>query len=246
MYRLAKLGFTQSYTYFAWRNTKTELKEYFTELTHRDVREYFRPNLWPNTPDILTEELQHGGRPAFMTRFVLASTLGASYGIYGPAFELCEGRPREARSEEYLDSEKYETKQWEIERTDSLKDFIGLVNQIRRENPALHGDESLHFHSTDNDQLVCYSKSTPDGSNVILVVVNLSPHHTHSGWVQLDLDHLGLDPGHPFQVQDQLTNAYYRWDEPRNYVEINPHSTPAQIFRVRRSVRTEQDFVYYM
>jgi len=246
MYRLAKLGFTQSYTYFAWRSTKTELKEYFTELTHSDVREYFRPNLWPNTPDILTEELQHGGRPAFMARFVLASTLGASYGIYGPAFELCEGRPREAGSEEYLDSEKYEIKQWEIERADSLKDFIGLVNQIRRENPALHGDETLHFHSTDNDQLVCYSKSTPDGSNVILVVVNLSPSHTHSGWVQLDLDHLGLDPDHPFQVQDQLTNAYYRWDGPRNYIEINPHSAPAHIFRVRRWLRTEQDFDYYM
>ena len=246
MYRLAKLGFTQSYTYFAWRSTKTELKEYFTELTHSDVREYFRPNLWPNTPDILTEELQHGGRPAFMARFVLASTLGASYGIYGPAFELCEGRPREAGSEEYLDSEKYEIKQWEIERADSLKDFIGLVNQIRRENLALHGDESLHFHSTDNDQLVCYSKSTPDGSNVILVVVNLSPYHTHSGWVQLDLDHLGLDLDHPFQVQDQLTNAYYRWDGPRNYIEINPHSAPAHIFRVRRWLRTEQDFDYYM
>jgi starch synthase (maltosyl-transferring) len=246
MYRLAKLGFTQSYTYFAWRSTKTALKEYFTELIHSDVREYFRPNLWPNTPDILTEELQHGGRPAFMARFVLASTLGASYGIYGPAFELCEGRQREAGSEEYLDSEKYEIKQWEIERADSLKDFIGLVNQIRRENPALRGDESLHFHSTDNDQLVCYSKSTPDGSNVILVVVNLSPSHTHSGWVQLDLDHLGLDPDHPFQVQDQLTNAYYRWDGPRNYIEINPHSAPAHIFRVRRWLRTEQDFDYYM
>jgi starch synthase (maltosyl-transferring) len=242
MYRLAKLGFTQSYTYFAWRSTKAELREYFTELTHGDVREYFRPNLWPNTPDILTEELQHGGRPAFMARFVLASTLGASYGIYGPAFELCEGRPREAGSEEYLDSEKYEIKQWEIERADSLKDFIGLVNQIRRENPALRGDESLHFHSTDNDQLVCYSKSTPDGSNIILVVVNLSPYHIHSGWVQLDLDHLGLDLDHPFQVQDLLTNAYYRWDGPRNYIEINPHSAPAHIFRVRRWHRTGQSF----
>jgi starch synthase (maltosyl-transferring) len=120
------------------------------------------------------------------------------------------------------------------------------VNQIRRENPALHGDESLHFHSTDNDQLVCYSKSTPDGSNVILVVVNLSPYHTHSGWVHLDLDHLWLDLDHPFQVQDLLTNAYYRWDGPRNYIEINPHSAPAHIFRVRRWLRTEQDFDYYM
>jgi len=245
MYRLAKLGFTQSYTYFAWRSTKTELMEYFTELTRSEIREYFRPHLWPNTPDILTEELQRGGRPAFMARFVLAATLGASYGIYGPAFELCENRPRESGSEEYLDSEKYEIKRWEIERADSLKEFIGLVNRIRRENPALHRDESLHFHTTDNDQLICYSKSTPDGSNVILVLVNLSPYHTHSGWVQLDLDPLWLDSRHPFQVQDLLTNAYYQWNGPRNYVEINPHSAPAHIFRVRRRLRTEQGFDYY-
>ncbi|MGH7217803.1 MAG: alpha-1,4-glucan--maltose-1-phosphate maltosyltransferase [Nitrospiraceae bacterium] len=245
MYRLAKLGFTQSYTYFAWRSTKTALMEYFTELSRSEVREYFRPHLWPNTPDILTEELQRGGRAAFMARFVLAATLGANYGIYGPAFELCENRPRESGSEEYLDSEKYEIKRWEIERTDSLKEFIGLVNRIRRENMALHGDKSLHFHSTDNDQLICYSKSTPDGSNVILVLVNLSPYHTHSGWVQLDLDPLWLDPRHPFQVQDLLTNAYYQWNGPRNYVEINPHSAPAHIFRVRRRLRTEQGFDYY-
>ena len=245
MYGLAKLGFNQSYTYFAWRSTKAELMEYFTELTHSEVREYFRPNLWPNTPDILTEELQRGSRPAFMARFVLAATLGASYGIYGPAFELWENRPREAGSEEYLDSEKYEIKQWEIERADSLKEFIGLVNRIRRENPALHRDESLHFHTTDNDQLICYSKSTPDGSNVILVLVNLSPYHTHSGWVQLDLDPLWLDPHHSFQVQDLLTNAYYQWNGPRNYVEINPHSAPAHIFRVRRRLRTEQGFDYH-
>jgi starch synthase (maltosyl-transferring) len=246
MYRLAKLGFSQSYTYFAWRSTKSEIVEYFTELTRSEVREYFRPHLWPNTPDILTEELQKGGRPAFMARFVLAATLGAGYGIYGPAFELCENRPREQGSEEYLDSEKYEIKQWEIGRADSLKEFIGLVNRIRRENPALHGNESLHFHPTDNEQLLCYSKSTPDESNVILVVVNLSPHHTHSGWVQLDLDPLGLDPQHPYQVQDLLTNAYYRWEGPRNYIEINPHSTPAHIFRVHRRLRTEHDFDYYV
>jgi starch synthase (maltosyl-transferring) len=154
MHRLAKLGFTQSYTYFAWRNTKIELMEYLTELTQTECREYFRPNLWPNTPDILTEQLQHGGRPAFMARLVLAATMGANYGVYGPAFELCEHRAREAGSEEYLDSEKYEIKHWPIERPDSLRDFIGRVNQIRRENPALHGDWTLHFHAVDNDQLI--------------------------------------------------------------------------------------------
>jgi starch synthase (maltosyl-transferring) len=246
MYRLAKLGFNQSYTYFAWRTTKAELTEYFVELTQSEVREYFRPHLWPNTPDILTEELQHGGRPAFMARLVLAATLGASYGIYGPAFELCERQPREPGSEEYLDSEKYEIKQWDIDRTDNLKDFIGLVNRIRAENPALHGLESLRFHPTDNDQLICYSKSTADGNNVILVVVNLNPYYTHSGWVQLDLDHLGLDPQHPFQVQDLLINAYYRWQGPRNYVAINPHSVPAHIFRVRRWLRSEEGFDYFL
>jgi len=246
MYRLTKLGFTQSYTYFAWRNTKAELIQYFTEMTQTEVREYFRPNLWPNTPDILTEQLQHGGRPAFMARLVLAATLGASYGIYGPAFELCENRPREAGSEEYLDSEKYEIKHWDIDRADSLKEFIGRVNRIRRENPALHNDWSLRFHKLDNDQLFCYSKSTPDVSNVILVVVNLSHYHTHSGWVELDLDTLGLDPERPFQVQDLLTNAYYLWQGSRNYVKVNPHSVPAHILLVRRRPRTEKDFDYYM
>ena len=137
MYRLAKVGFSQSYNYFAWRNTKREITQYLTELTRTEVREYFRPNLWPNTPDILPEYLQFGGRPAFMIRLVLAATLGASYGIYGPAFELCESRPREAGSEEYLNSEKFELKHWDIKGPDSLKDFIARVNRIRRENAAL-------------------------------------------------------------------------------------------------------------
>jgi starch synthase (maltosyl-transferring) len=171
MYRLAKLGFTQSYNYFPWRNTKLELTQYFTELTQTDVREFFRPNLWPNTPDILTEHLQHGGRPAFMARLVLAGTLGASYGIYGPAFELGEHRPIKQGSEEYLDSEKYEIRHWDLDRPDSLREFIGCVNRIRRDNSALQSDGRLRFHSVDNDQLLCYSKSTPDWSNVIVVVV---------------------------------------------------------------------------
>ena len=140
MYRLAKLGFSQSYTYFAWRNTKRELIQYFRELTKSEVREYFRPSLWPNTPDILTEYLQFGGRPAFMTRLVLAATLGANYGIYGPAFELCVDRAREPGSEEYLDSEKYQIQNWHSGNADSLKEFIARVNRIRRENPALQSD----------------------------------------------------------------------------------------------------------
>jgi len=246
MYRLAKLGFTQSYTYFAWRNTKWELTQYFTELTQTDIRDYFRPSLWPNTPDILTEYLQSGGHPAFMTRLVLAATLAASYGIYGPAFELCEARPRELGSEEYLDSEKYEIKHWNIDRPDSLRDFIARVNQIRRDNPALHRNLSLDFHTVDNEQLICYSKKTEDLSNVIVVVVNLDPHYTQSGWVDLPLSMLGIPEQQAFQVHDLLSDARYLWHGPRNYVELNPHVCPAHILRMRRRIRSERDFEYYI
>jgi len=246
MYHLTKLGFTQSYTYFAWRNTKLELMQYFTDLTQTEVREYFRPNLWPNTPDILTEYLQFGGRSAFMARLVLAATLGASYGIYGPAFELCEDRPKEPGSEEYLDSEKYEIKNWNIARPDSLKDFITRVNQIRRENPALHSDWSLRFHEVDNEQLICYSKRTDDLSNVILVVVNLDPHYTQSGWVKFPLEELGIDPQKPYQMHDLLSDARYLWQGSRNYIELNSQIVPAHVFRMRRRVRTERDFDYYI
>jgi len=246
MARLAKLGFSQSYNYFPWRNTKSELVQYFTELTQSDMREFLRPNLWPNTPDILTEQLQHGGRPAFMTRFVLAATLGANYGIYGPAFELGEHVPREVGSEEYLNSEKYEIKKWNLEGSDSIREFIGIVNRIRRENPALQNNWSLRFHEVANEQLVCYSKRTSDNSNVILIVVNLSPHHVHSGWLELNLESLAVDPQAPFQVQDLLTNTHHLWEGRRNYVEVNPHSVPAHIFRIRRRIHTERDFDYFL
>ena len=239
MYQLAKLGFTQSYTYFTWRNTKRELIQYFTELTQTDVREYFQPNLWPNTPDILAEYLQLGGRSAFMTRLILAATLGASYGIYGPSFELCENHPREPGSEEYLDSEKYELRVWDIAKPDSLKDLITRVNRIRRENPALHRDWSVRFYGVDNEQLICYSKRTDDLSNIILVVVNLDPHYTQSGWVELPLEELGIDPLKPYQMHDLLSDACYVWHGPRNYVELNPQIIPAHILLMRRHGQTE-------
>ena len=245
-YHLAKSGFTQSYTYFAWRNTKEEITRYFTELTQTGVREYFRPHLWPNTPDILTEYLQHGGRPAFLIRLVLAATLGASYGIYGPAFELCEHRPRFEGSEEYLDSEKYEICHWDLEQRHSLQEFIARVNRIRRENPALQSNQGLHFHMVDNPELLCYSKSTADQANVVLVVVNLSPYHVHTGWVELQLDSLGLDPTQPGQMHDELSDARYIWHGARHYVELHPQIVPAHIFRLRRRIRTEQDFEYYL
>ena len=246
MYRLAKLGFSQSYTYFAWRNTKWEIMQYFTELTKTDVGEYFRPNLWPNTPDILTEYLQFGGPPAFRTRLVLAATLGANYGIYGPPFELCVHEPREPGSEEYLDSEKYEAKYWDLDQRGSLKEFIARVNRVRQENPALQQDRNLHFFPIDNEQLICYGKYTDDLSNIILVVVNLNPHHTQGGWLELSLEDLGLDPLQPYQVHDLLGDARFLWHGPRNYVELNPHVVPAHVFRVRRRVRTERDFDYYL
>jgi starch synthase (maltosyl-transferring) len=232
MYQLAKLGFTQSYTYFAWRNTKWELTQYLTELTQTDVRECFRHNFWPNTPDILTEYLQSGGRPAFMARLVLAATLSPSYGIYGPAFELGVNIPREQESEEYLNSEKYELKNWDINRADSLKNFIARVNRIRRENPALQANSNLMFHHLDNEELICYSKHTEDLSNIILVVVNLHHHYTHSGWVELPLETLGLDSQNSYQVHDLLNDARYIWQGSRNYVELNPNICPAHIFRV--------------
>jgi starch synthase (maltosyl-transferring) len=239
MYRLAKLGFTQSYTYFAWRNTKQELTQYFTELTQTPVREYYRPHLWPNTPDILTAYLQNGGRPAFAVRLVLAATLGAGYGIYGPAFELCENRsaapgaPPPA-SEEYLNAEKYEIKHWDLERPESLRGLIARVNQIRRENAALQGDWSLRFHGVDNDQLLCYSKRAADGGNTVLVVVNLDPHHTQAGWTDLSLDVLGLDPDTPYVMHDLLSGARFAWHGRRGFVELNPALAPAHIFRIER------------
>jgi len=245
MHRLAKLGFSQSYTYFAWRNTAHELTEYFTELSRGPGREYFRPNVWPNTPDILTEALQFGGRPVFMSRLVLAATLSASYGIYGPAYELMDAAPREPGSEEYLDSEKYQLRQWDLERPESLRHFIARVNRIRRENPALHADGSLRFFRTDNEQVICYCKESEDGSNQILTVVNLDPHNAHSAWIELDTAALGIGPD-AYQVQDQLTGASYLWQGARNFVRLDPGRSPAHVFRLRRRTRREQDFDYFL
>jgi starch synthase (maltosyl-transferring) len=245
MFRLAKGGFSQSYTYFSWRNTAWELYQYFNELAQPPIREFFRPNLWPNTPDILTEYLQSGGRPAFQARLVLAATLGASYGIYGPAFELMESRPREPGSEEYLDSEKYQLRAWDRE-SDSLRELIVIVNRIRHENPALQTDRGLRFHPTENDQLLAYSKSTPDNANVVLTVVNVDPHHVQRGMVTLPLDDLGLERDRPYQAHELISGARYLWNGPRNFVEINPHSMPGQIFRFRRRVRSEHDFEYFL
>jgi starch synthase (maltosyl-transferring) len=246
MYRLAKLGFSQSYTYFTWRNTKQELTDYFRELTQTELKDYFRPNLWPNTPDILPEFLQVGGRPAFMVRLILAATLGSSYGIYGPAFELCENAAVEPGSEEYLNSEKYELRHRALNSPGSLRDLIAQLNRIRFENPALQSQQNLLFHEIDNPSLLCYSKATDDLSNVIVVIVNLDCFHVQSGWVRLDLGSIGIDANHAFQVCDLLGRGQYLWQGSRNYVELTPDSLPAHVFCVRRWARTERDFDYYL
>jgi len=246
MYRLAKLGFTQSYNYFPWRNSREELEKYFTEITQPPVVEFFRPNLWPNTPDILTQFLQTDGRAGFAIRFILAATLGASYGIYGPAFELCENAPREPGGEEYLDSEKFEIKRWDIASPQSLEGLITRVNQIRREHVALHSDCYLRFHHTDNPELIAYTKSVEGGGDAILTIVNLSPHYRHSGWLELPLEDFGLDLKKTYQMHDLLTDARYLWRGPRNYVQLDPAFSSAHIFRLRHHVRTENDFDYFM
>jgi starch synthase (maltosyl-transferring) len=246
MYRLAKLGFSQSYTYFSWRNTRQELVDYFTEITGPMVRQFFRANLWPNTPDILTEYLQMGGRPAFQLRVILAATLGANYGIYGPAYELGEHQPRLAGSEEYLDSEKYQIRRWDLESPASVRPLITRLNRARRENPALQADEGLTFHLVDNPLLLCYSKTSEDRTNTVLTVVNLDLQHRQSGWVHLDLEAMGLEEGQAFQVHDELSGSRYLWQGPANFVELDPASMPAHLFRIRLQVRSERDFDYYL
>ncbi|UZG42700.1 alpha-1,4-glucan--maltose-1-phosphate maltosyltransferase [Caldimonas thermodepolymerans] len=242
MHRLAKLGYTQSYTYFTWRNTRQELTEYFTELSQGPGREYFRPNVWPNTPDILHEALQSGLRSAFMARLVLAATLSASYGIYGPAYELMEHAPLKRGSEEYLDSEKYQLRHWDLDRADSLRHFVARINRIRRDNPALQSNDSLRFFPTDNEQLIAYAKRSADGDNVILTVVNLDPHHVQSGWLDLEAEALGIDAGQPCQVHDLLTDQRFVWNGTRNFILLDPSQVPAHVFRLQHRVRSEQDF----
>jgi starch synthase (maltosyl-transferring) len=228
--RLAKLGYTQAYTYFTWRNTKQELTEYLEELNEYPLKEYFGPNFWPNTPDILPVSLQSGGKPAFLARLVMAATMTSNYGMYGAAFELLESTPFKPGGEEYLNSEKYEIKHWDLDSPASLKSYITQVNAIRRANKALQSNDGLTFHPTGNDYLICYSKATKDGSNRILVAVNLDPFTVQAGFVTLDLPALGLTADAPFEVHDLLTGNKYPWVGARNYIELRPAELPAHIF----------------
>ncbi len=245
MKELAKRGFTQSYTYFSWRQQKWEIEQYYTELNQTDVADYFRSNAWPNTPDILTEQLQYGGRSMYLQRLILAATLSANYGMYGPAFELMwsEARPG---AEEYLDNEKYQLRAWDLDAEHSLAELIRIVNAARHEHPALQQDRTLRFHHIENEQLLVYSKTDPARDDVILCVVNLDPNWTQSGWTWLDMKALGLPADASFQVHDLIGDARYLWSGRRNYVELDPHVTPGHIFVVRNLSRTERDFDYYL
>ena len=232
MKALAKAGFNQSYTYFTWRNSKKELIEYFTELTQTEMSEYFRPNLWTNTPDILPFVLQEGGRPAFMIRVALAATLSPLYGIYS-GYELCENEPLPGR-EEYLDSEKYQFKERDWNAPGNIKDWIARLNKIRKENRALQFYTNLRFHDADNDAILFYSKMTAARDNIILVVVNLDPHRKQNSFLYVPIESFGQMESDVYQVQDLLSGAIYTWRGSRNYVELDPNIQPAHVFLVRR------------
>src|SRR6266436_5710228 len=238
MKELAKAGFSQSYTYFTWRKTKQELTEYLTELTQTEMRQYFRGNLWPNTPDILPPYLQDGGRPAFIIRAVLAATLSSLWGIYS-GYELCENEALPGR-EEYLDSEKYQFKERDWDAPGNIKDWITRLNEIRRTNRALHFQDNLRFYRADNNAILCYGKMTAARDNNILVVVNLDPHRKQHSFVEVPIDQFGTMEGDAYQVHDLLSEARYIWHGRRNYVELDPEIQPAHVFRVRRWIEGDR------
>lgn len=240
---LAKVGFSQSYTYFTWRNSKRELEDYLMELTRTEVAEYLRPNFFANTPDILSEYLQVGGKPAFMIRLVLAATLSASYGIYGPPFELCVANAMPG-TEEYRNSEKYEVRKWNLESENSISHFITRVNRIRRDSSALQFNHNLQFLDVENESLIAYARQSPYNDELLIIVVNCDPNYTQAGFLNIPLEQFGLE--NRYQVHDLLTERKYQWYGPRNYIELNPHVSPAFIFRVRQRLRTEHNFDYYM
>lgn len=232
MYGLAKRGFTQSYTYFSWRETKQDLTEYVTEITRSPVAEFFRPNFWPNTPDILPGNLQSNHRSAFEIRAVLAATLSASYGVYGPAFELMEHTPVRPGSEEYLDSEKYQLRSWDRQRSDSLMPLLHRLNHVRRQHPALQTNTNIVFHPIEDDRLICYSKRS--ANDTVLMIVNLQPEQVVESWTDLKMQELGLSHTAQYEVHDLLTEEVYHWQGPHNYVRLNPQKAVAHVLHVRQ------------
>jgi len=234
MKSLAKMGYTQSYTYFTWRNSKWDITQYLTELTQTEMKYYFRANFFPNTPDILPTFLQTGGRPAFLIRAVLATTLTTVYGIYS-GFELCENVPVPGK-EEYLNSEKYQFKERDWNAPGKIKDYITKLNKIRNQNRALHEYENLRFHTVENEQIIFYSKATEGLDSIILVLVNLDPYNSQSGFAYVPLESFGINGNDPFQMEDLLTGEEFVWNGRRNFVMLDPHARPAHVFKLRRLI----------
>ncbi|MFN3530497.1 MAG: alpha-1,4-glucan--maltose-1-phosphate maltosyltransferase [Bacteroidia bacterium] len=230
---LAKAGFTQSYTYYSWRNTKHELIQYLEELSNTEMAEYFRPNFWPNTPDINPIPLQGAKDALFLTRYFMAATLSSNYGFYGPVYEFMISEPMPGK-EEYIDSEKYEVRHWDWSKTNKLTELIRRTNKARRENKALQRTNNIHFCQVENDQLLAYLKMSDDRSNAVLAIVNLDQHDTQRGMVQLPLYMLGFGPDAQYQVYDLITGARYSWQGEWNYVELNPEYLPVHLFRIEK------------
>jgi len=245
MYHLAQIGFSQSYTYFTWRNSKNEIMDYVQELTQSQVKDFLRPNFWPNTPDILPEYLQFGDRPAFIIRLILAATLSSNYGIYGPAFELCinEALPG---SEDYKDSEKYQIRQWDWDSPGNLKELIAKVNHIRRTCPALQATQNIEFYESSNDYLLFYCKANDNLDNILLIVVNIDPFHTQRGQIKVPIEKFGISPKEPYLLYDLLGEEKYAWCGQWNQITIDPHVLPAHIFLLYSHLRREHDFDYFM
>lgn len=240
---LGKTGFSQSYTYFTWRNFKHEITEYFTELTQGEMQEYYRGNLFPTTPDILPTFLQEGGQAAFKIRLALAATLSSVYGMYS-GYELCEGRGIPGK-EEYIDSEKYQYKVWDWNRPGNIKAFVTRINEIRRNNPALHEYNNLEFYAADNESILFYGKRTPDNSNMILVVINLDPFQTQHSYIHVPIELFDIDENEIYQAHDLITDQRFLWQGRRNYVEIKPQEESVHLFAIRRWLRRENDFDYF-
>ncbi|MBS1488751.1 MAG: alpha-1,4-glucan--maltose-1-phosphate maltosyltransferase [Bacteroidetes bacterium] len=231
MASLAKVGFTQSYTYFTWRVNKAEITEYVNELVNGPSRNFFRPNFWPNTPDILPYHLQHQGENSFIARYALAATLSSNTGVYGPSYEFYENTPIEGK-EEYFDSEKYEVRHYDWKKTNRMTDIMTMINQCRKENAALQSTWNIQFCAVGNEQLIAYLKATDDLSNIILVVVNLDPNQIQSGYIQLPKDKLKLSEKINVKLHDRMTDEHYTWTQEWNFVEINPHKMPFHLFQV--------------
>lgn len=231
MEKLGKIGFTQSYTYFTWRDTAEEMQEYLQELTTTDMREYFRPNFWPNTPDILPISLEHKPEPAFISRLIMAATLSSNYGIYGPIFELGLNEPFPGK-EEYIDSEKYEIKHWDWDRQTKTREVITTVNRIRKENPALQTTWHIEFCESDNQQLLCFAKTDQEKQNRMIIVINMDPYNVQSGWLKIPQKFLNLKKDETFTVHDLLSGNRYKWGTEWNYAELHPQAMPAHIFRL--------------